>query len=335
MDKIKNLLGKFWYAKVIGFLLVAAFPLLIGGISSANYFILLGCFIMVYILAASGFDILYGYCGQISLGHAGFFAIGAYGAAILDKKAGVPQILAILIACLIAVILATIIAYPAAKLRFHFLSLATIAFGEIVYSFISASPGNITGNFVGFFPNKLNLFGFVLNNYTRYYYVSFVLAIICLILKQNLVKSKTGRAMIAIRENVVAAGGMGINVRSYKMIAFATSAFFVAFSGAMYAYLVLYINPSTFMYDQSVMFLTMLLFGGSGTLWGPVVGVVAVQLINEGLRGFAQYQTLFYGVFILVVILFMPSGLVNLKVFKGGLKTKKIKKSEVSNDAEG
>jgi len=92
-----------------------------------------------------------------------------------------------------------------------------------------------------------------------------------------------------------------------------------------------YINPSTFMYDQSVMFLTMLLFGGSGTLWGPVLGVITVQLINEGLREFAQYQTLFYGVFILLVVLFMPSGLVNLKLFKGKGK----KKSEVKEHAEG
>jgi len=331
VDKIKNKLGKFWYIKCIIALLVTFFPILVSGVSSASYFILLGCFIMVYVIAASGFDVLFGYCGQISLGHAGFFAIGAYGAAILDKDGGLPQVVAILIACLVAVLIAALVAYPAANLRFHFLSLATIAFGEIIYSFISASPGNITGNFVGYFPKKLNVFGMVLDNYTKYYYVAFVLAIICLILKQNLVNSKTGRAMIAIRENVVAAGGMGINVRSYKMMAFCTSAFFVAFSGAMYAYLVGYINPSTFMYDQSVMFLTMLLFGGSGTLWGPVLGVITVQLINEGLREFAQYQTLFYGVFILLVVLFMPSGLVNLKLFKGKGK----KKSEVKEHAEG
>ena len=314
MNKIEKRLGKLWYLKCIGFLLVLLFPILMSGLSSASYFILLGCFIMVYILSASGLDILFGYCGQISLGHAGFFAIGAYGTAILDKTCGVPQLLSILLACLVAVVIAAIVSYPAAKLRFHFLSLATIAFGEIIYSFISASPGNITGNFVGFFPNKLSLFGFTIDNYTKYYYLSLVLAIICLIVKQNLVKSKTGRAMIAIRENVVAAGGMGINVRRYKVIAFCTSAFFVAFSGAMYAYLVGYINPSTFMFDQSVMFLTMLLFGGSGTLWGPVLGVVTVQLINEGLRQFAQYQTLFYGIFILVVILFMPKGLINLRL---------------------
>ena len=331
MDKMKNKLGNFWYVKCILALLVALFPLLVSGMAGASYITMIACFVLVYTIAASGFDILYGYCGQISLGHAGFFAIGAYGAAILDKTAGVPQWIAIIIACFAAVLVAAVVAYPAAKLRFHFLSLATIAFGEIVYSFICASPNNITGNFVGFFPKKLEVFGIVMDSYDKFFYMALVLVIITLIIKENLVHSKTGRAMVAIRENVVAAGGMGINVRSYKMMAFCTSAFFVAFSGAMYGYLTRYLNPSTFIYDQSVMFLTMLLFGGSGTLWGPVLGVMAVQLINEGLRDFAQYQTLFYGVAILVVVLFMPSGLVNLKLKKK--KTEEKKESEVSADA--
>ncbi|QUO38538.1 branched-chain amino acid ABC transporter permease [Dysosmobacter sp. Marseille-Q4140] len=326
MEKLKKMKKSDGVKAVIA-LIVLLFPLLVSGLSSASYFVLLGCFILVYILAASGLDILFGYCGQISLGHAGFFAIGAYGAAILDKSCGVPQLLSILLACVLAVIVAAVIAFPATKLRFHFLSLATIAFGEIMYSFISASPNNITGNFVGYFPNELNLFGFAVDSYTKFYYIGLVLAVVCLLIKRNLVASKTGRAMIAIRENVVAAGGMGINVRRYKMTAFCTSAFFVAFSGAMYAYLVRYINPSTFIFDQSVMFLIMLLFGGSGTLWGPVLGVIIVQLINEGLREFAQYQTLFYGVFILAVVLFMPSGLVNLRF---GHK----RKSEVIKNAE-
>lgn len=332
MEKIKNKLGKFWYVKCVFALLVATFPLLVSGMNSASYMTMIACFVLVYTIASSGFDILYGYCGQISLGHAGFFAIGAYGAAILDKTVGVPQWIAILIACFVAVVIAAAVAYPAAKLRFHFLSLATIAFGEIVYSFICASPNNITGNFVGFFPNKLSVFGLVLDDYTKFFYMSLVLVVITLIVKENLVHSKTGRAMIAIRENVVAASGMGINVRRHKMIAFCTSAFFVAFSGAMYGYLTRYLNPTTFIYDQSVMFLTMLLFGGSGTLWGPVLGAAVVQLINEGLRNFAQYQTLFYGVFILAVVLFMPSGLVNLK-FNRKKKDKEKQKSEVTADA--
>lgn len=327
MDKAIKLLGKRWQLKIAGTILILLFPVLVRGSLSADYLVLLGCFIMVYVLAASGLDILFGYCGQISLGHAGFFAIGAYGTSIMDKTLGLPQVVSVLLACLLAVIVAAVIAFPATKLRFHFLSLATIAFGEIIYAFISASPGGITGNFVGFFPRKLVIFGVTLDSYTKFFYFAFVMAVLALVIKQNLIASKTGRALIAIRENVVASGGMGINVRKYKMIAFCTSACYVALSGALYAYLMGYINPSTFMFDQSVMFLTMLLFGGSGTLWGPVLGVISVQLINEALRSFEQYQTMFYGVFLLAVILFMPSGLINLRI-------RRKKNKEVSENAE-
>ena len=225
LNKILKTFGKHWYFKCGIFLMILLFPILVSGISSANYLVLLGCFVLVYVIAASGLDILFGYCGQISLGHAGFFAIGAYGSAILNKTFGIPPLITAIIAALVAVIAAAIIAFPTAKLKFHFLSLATIAFGEIMYSFISASPGDITGNFVGYFPNKMSIFGVQLNTYTKFFYFAFVLVVIALLIKQNLVKSKTGRAFVAIRESTVAAGGMGINVRKYKMIAFCTSAF--------------------------------------------------------------------------------------------------------------
>ena len=141
-------------------------------------------------------------------------------------------------------------------------------------------------------------------------------------IKAYVVKSKTGRCFVAIRENVVAAGGMGINVRKYKVMAFSISAFYVAAAGALYAHFVNYISPGLFTYSQSVSFITMLLFGGSGCLWGPIVGVTAVQTMNELLRYLEQYQMLFYGVLMLLVILFMPNGLINLR-FSRKRKAKK------------
>ena len=175
------------------------------------------------------------------------------------------------------------------------------------------------------------IFGIELGNYQKYFWLVVVLMIIMLIIKKNIIDSRIGRAFIAIRENPHAAAGMGINVAKYKIMAFAISAFMAGLAGALYAHMVRFISPDTFTSAQSNMFMTMLLFGGSGTLWGPVLGVMAVQLINEGLRDFAQYQTLFYGVAILVVVLFMPSGLVNLKLKKK--KTEEKKESEVSADA--
>ena len=205
MNKLLKTLGKYWYIKIVATIVILLFPLIVSGLSSASYIVLLGCFILVYIVAVSGLDILFGYCGQISLGHAGFFAIGAYGSAILNKISGIPPLLTALIACIAASLIAAVIAFPAAKLKFHFLSLATIAFGEIMYSLISASPGNITGNFVGYFPNKMSIFGLELNNYTYFFYFALIIVTIALIVKQNIVKSRTGRSFVAIRENVTAA----------------------------------------------------------------------------------------------------------------------------------
>jgi len=126
--------------------------------------------------------------------------------------------------------------------------------------------------------------------------------------KWLMVNSKVGRAWVAIRENPHAAGGMGINVTKYKVMAFAVSAFYTGFAGAMYAHLVRYIGPDTFTQKQSVMFVTMMLFGGTGSILGPIVGAVLVFSITEGLRMFEQYQMLIYGALLLVVIVALPGG---------------------------
>ena len=233
--------------------------------SGFPYAILICCFIMLYIIAVSGLDIVFGYCGQISMGHAAFFAIGAYGSALLHGYLGIPIPVTMLLGSVLAAAVGALIAYPASKLVFHFLSLATLAFGEIVYQLISHSPGNITNNFVGYYTESVSVFGFQINTNQRFFYFALLCTLIFLTAKHRLINSKVGRAFIAIRESRQAADGMGINVRKYKVMAFATSAFYTAFAGAMYAHLVKYISPDTFMQKQSVMFLTMLLFGGTAS----------------------------------------------------------------------
>ena len=274
-----------------------------------NYGILICCFIMLYTVAVSGLDISFGYCGQISMGHAGFFAIGAYGSALLHHYLAVPIPLAMVVASALATGIGAVLAWPASKLVFHFLSLATIAFGEIVFQVISHSPRNLTGNFSGFFSTSVSVFGYTFDTYTKYYYFALFCTFLLLLAKTTLINSRVGRGFIAIRENHHAANGMGINVRKYKVIAFATGAFYTAFAGAMYVHLVRFISPDTFMQKQSVLFVTMLLFGGSGSLAGPIIGSGAVLLLNEALRSAERYQMLIYGILLLVVILMIPGGI--------------------------
>ncbi len=283
-----------------------------------NYALYVLCFIMMYSIAISGLDILFGYSGQISMGQVAYFAIGAYGSTLMNNYLGIPVLLTMLIASVAAAAIGALIAFPASKLKFHFLSLATIAFAEVVYQIIIHSPGNITNNLNGIFAKQINLFGLILdNNFKLYYFALFCLAIF-LVAKHLLIRSRVGRAFMAIRDNTHAADGMGINVRKYKVSAFATSSFYTAFAGAFYAHLVGYISPDTFVLKQSLTFLTMMIFGGTGSIFGPVIGAASIQLINELLRKALQYQLLIYGILVVVVILLLPGGIYNagLQLFR-------------------
>ncbi|MFV0411673.1 MAG: branched-chain amino acid ABC transporter permease [Oscillospiraceae bacterium] len=274
-----------------------------------SYGITISIFIAIYLIAVSGLDIVFGYCGQISMGHAAFHAIGAYGSALISDHFHLPVILSMFIAPVIAAAIGALLAYPASKLVFHFLSLATIAFGEIVYQLVLQSPGGITGNAVGYPTQSVNLGFMKVDSDFKFYYLALIFVIIFIVAKTNIVKSRVGRAFVAIRENVHAAEGMGIDVRKYKVIAFSVSAFFTAFAGGMYAHSVGYISPDTFTNKQSVMFITMLLFGGTASKPGPIIGAIAVLLLNEALRGLQNFQMLVYGILLLIVILLMPGGI--------------------------
>ena len=289
--------------------LLLALPFGLQAIHGTPYPILICCLIFIYIVAVSGLDVVFGYSGQISLGHAAFYALGAYGSGLLVNLADFPVLPAMLVASAAAAAVGALLAWPASKLVFHFLSLSTVAFGEIVYQVITHSPYKVTGDFIGMRSEYLSILGYTFDSNTKFYYFALGVTALFLLAKVFLVDSKVGRAFIAIRENTHAADGMGINVRKYKIVAFTISAFYTAFAGAMYMHLVRYVSPDTFMQRQSVLFLTMLLFGGTGTLLGPVFGVVSVTLLIEALRDFQDYQVFIYGILMLIVIVALPGGL--------------------------
>lgn len=274
-----------------------------------SYSLMLCCLIEIYVIAVSGLDLCFGYCGQISMGHAAFYAVGCYTSAILANTFGINPFITTIIGACLAALLGAALAFPASKLVFHFLSMATVAFGEIMYQFLIHSPGKITGNFQGIYAKYYRFFGFELRSYQVWYYFGLVIMAIFLLAKWYLVHSKTGRAFTAIRENKVAAEGMGVNVRGYKVMAFATSAFFTAFAGGLYMHLFCYVHPDMFQQKQSVLFLTMLLFGGSGSLIGPIIGVVSIELLIENLRFLQDWQQLVYGILILIVVVAIPGGI--------------------------
>lgn len=266
----------------------------------------------IYAIVATALDLLFGYTGQISLGHAGLFAIGAYSTTLLTMKLGIPTAISLFLGCVITTIVGALIAIPASKLVKHFLSLLMIAFGQIVYLVINSLMG-LTGGSLGIrkIP-KLNLFGLVFDNYVKSGILIWALVIIMLIVKSNIIDSRVGSAFIALRENSVAARGLGIDIRRYKILAFSISAFMTGLAGGLYVFLRGFISPETFNGTQSTLFMTMLLFGGITTIEGPVIGAIILLLFKEVFQTFSLYQGLIYALFMLVVLYLFPNGIVGI-----------------------
>lgn len=306
-----------WMLPACGIAGLMLLPLAAAG---SNYLLLILITIGIYIIATSGLDILFGYCGQMSLGHAAYYCIGAYVSALLSLRLNLPVLLCMLASGITAAIIGAVIAYPAVKLSKHFLSLVTIGFGEIMYLFV-ANAEQLTGGYSGinFIPRPA-VGPLVFDTNFKYFYLVAVLVVVMLMLKQMFYRSKYGRAFVAIKENEEAAAGNGINVRMYKVFAFAISAFYTGIAGAAYAHLVKFISPDSFTINLSTMLLVMMLFGGAGRIAGPIIGSICIGLVSEALQSAGNYQMLVYGLFLLVVVLFLPQGVLGTYDWRGILK---------------
>ena len=209
----------------------------------------------------------------------------------------------------VAALIGMLIALPAAKLEHHFLALVTIGFGEII-RLVFLNGGRFTGGPDGIpFIPSLKLGSICFSSYQMFFYVIWICVFIFLIIKQSLVKSRFGRAFMAIREDSNASSAFGINNTKFKVIAFGVAAFYAGMGGALYAHLVKFVSPESFTQTQSVLFLTMLLLGGSGTFWGPIIGTVLLTFLFEFLQSFGIYQMAIYGLIIIFVLFFMPQGI--------------------------
>lgn len=300
-------------------------PLICSLLQGGNYYLNVINYILVYAIASTGLNIMTGYSGQINLGGAAYFSVGAYSVVILCN-AGVPTLLSIILAMLIVAFFGFLTAVPAAKLKYHFLALATMAVGEIVNNLLIVSPGGITNDTHGMFVKSLNLFGFKFKDDTSLFYLLLLMTVLCFLFTWAFLNSKTGRACKATRDSVDAAGSCGISVRKYKIIATVVSCVMIGFAGFLFAYLNRYISPDTFAAGKSTMFMSMMMLGGSGTLFGPFLGSVLITLIMEILRGIpgvGSYMQLAYGLILLAIMMFLPQG---VSGFISQLRFKRIKK---------
>lgn len=290
------------------FLVFVGLPALVG---NNAYLMLILSLSGIFVIASIGLDLLFGYSGQISIGQAAFYAVGAYTSAILTTKFGVSVWLGMLAGGVLATIFAGLVALPICKLVHMFLALVTIGIGELTHQAIINLP-DLTGSFTGVRAIPMPRIGGYVFNVSSYYYIVLAVVVLSLLVKQRIVDSRIGRAFVAIRENADAANAMGINVTYYKVVAFACSAAFTGIAGALYAHYIGFISPESFTLDQSVLFLTAVLCGGMGTFVGPIIGAVVITIINEAIQVLGSYQMLVYGIFIVVAVIYVPEGLVGV-----------------------
>lgn len=264
----------------------------------------------IYILLATGSNILTGYAGQLSMGMAAFYGVGAYATGLLSMYLGLGFWQALPIAILAACLFGLVLAIPALRLKGGYLTLLTIGFGEIFRL--------VANNWVDFThgPSGINnipavsLFGLAIDNYIAWFYFIYFVAIVGLLYQKILMKSRVGRAFIAIREDDKAAELTGIDITRYKIMAFITSAVYCAVAGVLYAHMAGYINPDTFTSNESNFILWAAIIGGLGTQMGPIIGGFVMVVFPEALRGLGAMRLVFFGVILMLVIIYYPRGMV-------------------------
>ncbi|MEH2478017.1 branched-chain amino acid transport system permease protein [Nitrobacteraceae bacterium AZCC 2146] len=263
----------------------------------------------IFVIASHGLNLLAGYVGQVSLGHAAFYAIGAYTGALMATKLGFGFWSAMPFSIAMAALAGFVIALPSFKLDGPYLSMVTIAFGIIVHSILT-EWSDLTGGTQGVLNiPRPSLFGQRLP-IEKQFVVIVAIAALVMLLMRNLIRSPWGRNFVAVRENPIAAEAIGLSTQRVKTVAFTISAALVGLAGHLFAFLQAFISPEAFEFDTSIFFLTSVIFGGAGTILGPLAGAPIMTFLPELLQGFQDYRLIIYGVLIVVSLYALPMGIV-------------------------
>jgi len=304
----------FWYGLLVLALLLA--PLVF-----SEYFISQLVFIWIYSVVGLGLMLLVGFTGQVSLGHAAFLAMGAYTEAYLQAR-GWPFVLSITSAAVVSGLTGVVVGLPALRVKGIYLAIATLSFGFIVEEAVTRAD-SITGGSSGITLGGLEIFGLQIDSETRFYYVSLVVLVLCILGVMNLMRSPTGRAFVAIRDSEISAQSMGIHLARYKTIAFALSAALTGIAGALYAHKLRFLSPEQFTILQSIEMLIMIVIGGLGSIYGAIFGaafwilaqqfiVAAKDWLPPAIGQQTGLQPTIFGIFLVAFVLFEPLGLYGL-----------------------
>ncbi len=298
--------------KTILFVVIAAVLLAFPFFSPSPYRTHIVNMVGIYIILSLGLNIAMGYAGQFNLAMGALWAVGGYTAAILNTKLGFPFWLTLPSSIIMGGLIGGFVGLPSLKVRAHYLSIVTIGLNGII-NIILVNESKFTGGIDGISRiSKPVLFGYPINTEGKFYYLILIAVIISFILAKQILSGRVGRNFRAIRDDYQTAPAMGINAGFYKLLAFIISGCYAGLAGVLYAHLNAYVSPDIFEHKTTLFIMTMTMIGGMGNLTGSVIGPIILPLLQEYLRPIQNWQFVVYGVAIMVVVLFIPGGLMQL-----------------------
>ncbi|MDQ0316091.1 branched-chain amino acid ABC transporter permease [Amorphus orientalis] len=290
-------------------LLIAAIVLACGFGLGSNFYLRVATLVWISALAAIGLNLLMGFAGQVSLGHAGFFGIGAYTTAVAPNVLSISPLLALVLGLVLSAAIAFLVGRPILKLKGHYLAVATLGFGILV-SMVLTNESGLTGGPDGMTVARPELFGLRIRGVDHWYWISGAVLVLGAWLAGNLVRSPTGRALRALHDSEVAARVVGVDVARYKVVAFVVSAVYTALAGGMLALFNGFITPDVAGFLHSIEFVVMVVLGGLGSIFGSVVGAAILIALPQALSAFQEYEHLALGFVLMAFMIFLRKGIV-------------------------
>lgn len=276
----------------------------------------------IFLILTLSLNLVTGYTGQFCLGWAAFYGIGAYTSALLVMKLGFSFWLSMPLAGLMSALFGILLGIPTMRLKDIYLAITTLGFGEII-RLIMLNWTDLTRGSMGLpgIPSP-TIFSYEFSSNIPYYYLILALVLITIFSVRRIIDSRVGRALIAIREDDLAAKTMGIDITGYKVLAFAVGAFFAGIAGAFYAHYTSFIDPHTFSFSESITILAMVVLGGMGSIWGSILGAVVLTVAPEALRGLSDYRMIIFGLIMMIVMLVRPQGIMGKGRDKGSSRSR-------------
>ncbi|MFC7453905.1 branched-chain amino acid ABC transporter permease [Insolitispirillum peregrinum] len=292
----------------LGLVALAVLLLVLPLVISNSFYLDLVIRIAINAIIVLGLNLLIGFAGQISFGHAGFLGIGAYASAVLPTHFGWPPVLALIAGAAAAAALAAVMAWPIFRLKGHYLAMATLGLG-IILNLIFRNEASYTGGPDGMAVPAMELFGFELSRDRQWYWVIAALLLVSVWASLNIIDSPFGRALRALHGSEVAARVVGVDIARYKMAIFVMSATFASIMGSITAHYVGFVTPNIADFFHSVELVTMVVVGGMASVFGSLLGAVLLTILPQALATFEGWETVAFGAILILCMIFMPRGL--------------------------